>query len=138
MCRCVAYATISRTSCPVGAAGYSRGAARYRSASGASPVLSHRATGTDNPRLRRSITSPGTSPRAASFNIALVVSPRTTQAILTEAARGLVPGDVIDRRKRGLSVPVARWLNTGLASLADRYLRAPRLYPDAPLARLLA
>ena len=69
---------------------------------------------------------------------ALKVRGLTTKAILKEAARGLVPGDVIDRRKRGLSVPVARWLNTGLASLADRYLRAPRLYPDAPLARLLA
>src|SRR3989475_9969271 len=62
----------------------------------------------------------------------------TTKARSKEAAPGLGPGDVIDRRKRGLSVPVARWLNTGLASLADRYLRAPRLYPDAPLARLLA
>src|SRR6266702_1684285 len=69
---------------------------------------------------------------------ALKVRGLTTKAILKDAARGLVPGDVIDRRKRGLSVPVARWLNTGLASLADRYLRAPRLYPDAPLARLLA
>src|SRR5881409_2589069 len=62
----------------------------------------------------------------------------TTKAILKEAARGLVPGDVIRRRKRGLSVPVARWLNTGLAPLADRYLAAPRLYPAAPTGRLLA
>jgi asparagine synthase (glutamine-hydrolysing) len=62
----------------------------------------------------------------------------TTKAILKEAARGLVPGDVIRRRKRGLSVPVARWLNAGLAPLADRYLAAPRLYPDAPTARLVA
>src|SRR2546428_652446 len=69
---------------------------------------------------------------------ALKVRGLTTKAILKEAARGLVPGDVINRRKRGLSVPVARLLNTGLASLAHRYLRAPRLYPDAPLARLLA
>jgi len=62
----------------------------------------------------------------------------STKAILKEAARGLVPGDVIRRRKRGLSVPVARWLNAGLAPLADRYLAAPRLYPAAPTARLLA
>src|SRR5439155_251786 len=62
----------------------------------------------------------------------------TTKAILKEAARGLVPDDVIRRRKRGLSVPVARWLNEGLAALADRYLAAPRLYPDAPTARLVA
>ena len=51
----------------------------------------------------------------------------TTKAILKEAARGLVPDAVIDRRKRGLSVPVARWLNTGLARLADRLLDTPLL-----------
>ena len=47
--------------------------------------------------------------------------------ILKEAARGLVPRAVIQRRKRGLSVPVARWLNSGLAALADRVLARPRL-----------
>ncbi len=62
----------------------------------------------------------------------------TSKAILKEAARGLVPGGVIRRRKRGLSVPVARWLNTGLAALAQRHLAAPRLFPGAPTARLLA
>ena len=51
----------------------------------------------------------------------------TTKAILKEAARGLVPDAVINRQKRGLSVPVARWLNTGLASLADRLLNTPLL-----------
>jgi len=69
---------------------------------------------------------------------ALKVRGFTTKAILKEAARGLVPGDVIRRRKRGLSVPVARWLNTGLAALAERHLMAPRLFPGAPTARLLA
>ncbi len=61
----------------------------------------------------------------------------TTKAILRDAVRGLVPDTVIRRRKRGLSVPVARWLNTGLATLADRHLRAPRLFPGAPVGRLL-
>jgi asparagine synthase (glutamine-hydrolysing) len=51
----------------------------------------------------------------------------TTKAILKEAARGLVPETVIHRGKRGLSVPVARWLNTGLAPLADRLLDTPLL-----------
>jgi asparagine synthase (glutamine-hydrolysing) len=69
---------------------------------------------------------------------ALKVRGFTSKAILKEAARGLVPGGVIGRRKRGLSVPVARWLNTGLAGLADRHLSAPRLFPGAPTARLLA
>jgi asparagine synthase (glutamine-hydrolysing) len=62
----------------------------------------------------------------------------TTKAILKEAARGLVPDQVISRRKRGLSVPVARWLNNGLATRADRYLSAPRLFANAPTAQLLA
>src|SRR5213594_1336736 len=69
---------------------------------------------------------------------ALKVRGFTTKAILKEAARGLVPDAVIRRKKRGLSVPVARWLNAGLRSLADRYLVAPRLFPGAPTARLLA
>ena len=69
---------------------------------------------------------------------ALKVRGFTTKAILKEAARGLVPDAVIRRKKRGLSVPVARWLNAGLRSLADRYLVAPRLFRDAPTARLLA
>ena len=75
---------------------------------------------------------------ALSAPAALKVHGPVTKAILKEAARGLVPGHVIRRRKRGLSVPVARWLNTGMASAADRYLTAPRLFPEAPTARLLA
>src|SRR5256712_5911314 len=69
---------------------------------------------------------------------ALKVRGFTTKAILKEAARGLVPESVIRRTKRGPSVPVASWLNAGLRSLADRYLAAPRLFRDAPTARLLA
>ncbi|HEV2750906.1 MAG TPA: asparagine synthase (glutamine-hydrolyzing) [Gemmatimonadales bacterium] len=69
---------------------------------------------------------------------ALKVHGFTTKAILKEAASGLVPRAVIRRRKRGLSVPVARWLNAGLASLADRYLASPRLFRGAPTAALLA
>lgn len=60
-----------------------------------------------------------------------------TKAILKEAARGVVPAEVIHRRKRGLSVPVARWLNGSLASLADRHLGAPRLAARARVAPLL-
>ena len=62
----------------------------------------------------------------------------TTKAILKAAARGLVPDYVIDRRKRGLSVPVARWLNAGLAAEADRLLTRPRLFPGTAAAGLLA
>jgi asparagine synthase (glutamine-hydrolysing) len=75
---------------------------------------------------------------ALSAPAALKVRGLTTKVILKAAARGLVPDAVIRRRKRGLSVPVARWLNTGLGSLADRHLKVPRLFPRAPTARLLA
>lgn len=51
----------------------------------------------------------------------------TTKAILKDAARGIVPDRVIDRKKRGLSVPVARWLVTALAPLAERCFTHPRL-----------
>lgn len=50
-----------------------------------------------------------------------------TKAILKEAAVGLVPGYVIHRRKRGLSVPVAAWLTGALAERAGRHFTAPRL-----------
>jgi asparagine synthase (glutamine-hydrolysing) len=62
----------------------------------------------------------------------------TTKAILKAAARGIVPERVIRRRKRGLSVPVARWLNEGLADVANRHLARPRLFPGAGAATLLA
>jgi asparagine synthase (glutamine-hydrolysing) len=61
-----------------------------------------------------------------------------TKAILKDSARGVVPSEVIDRRKRGLSVPVARWLNGPLAGVADRYLTAPRLVARERVAPLLA
>ena len=54
----------------------------------------------------------------------------TTKGILKEAARGLVPQAAIHRKKRGLSVPVASWLNGGLAPLADRLLAKPRFGAD--------
>ena len=53
-----------------------------------------------------------------------------TKAILKEAAWGLVPAYVIDRRKRGLSVPVAAWLTGALRDRAERYFTAPRFGGD--------
>jgi asparagine synthase (glutamine-hydrolysing) len=67
----------------------------------------------------------------------------TTKRLLREVAAPLVPGFILRRRKRGLSVPVSRWLNGPLAGLADRLLARGRL-ADAGLvngeavARLLA
>jgi asparagine synthase (glutamine-hydrolysing) len=51
----------------------------------------------------------------------------TTKWVLKKAAETWVPKDVIGRRKRGLSVPVANWLNHGLRAEVDRLLAPDRL-----------
>ena len=51
----------------------------------------------------------------------------TTKWVLKKAAEKWLPKDVIYRRKRGLSVPVASWINRGLRSEVDRLLAPDRL-----------
>ena len=68
---------------------------------------------------------------------ALKVRGLSTKVLLKQAARGLLSRRVIHRKKRGLSVPIARWLNTGLAPVADRLLSRPGVL-EAPTAALLA
>jgi asparagine synthase (glutamine-hydrolysing) len=51
----------------------------------------------------------------------------TTKWVLKKAAEAWLPLEVIDRRKRGLSVPVASWINHGLAAEVDRLLDPQRL-----------
>jgi asparagine synthase (glutamine-hydrolysing) len=51
----------------------------------------------------------------------------TTKWVLKKAAEKWIPRDVIYRRKRGLSVPVATWINGGLRSEVDRLLAPSRL-----------
>jgi len=50
-----------------------------------------------------------------------------TKWVLKKAAEKWLPKDVIWRRKRGLSVPVASWLNGGLRGEVDRLLEPSRL-----------
>ncbi|HEX3068615.1 MAG TPA: asparagine synthase C-terminal domain-containing protein, partial [Thermoanaerobaculia bacterium] len=50
-----------------------------------------------------------------------------TKWVLKKAAERWLPKDVIYRRKRGLSVPIASWLNDGLRSEVDRLLAPERL-----------
>ncbi len=50
-----------------------------------------------------------------------------TKRLLREVARRRLPSFILRRRKRGLSVPLGRWLNGPLAGLADRLLRPGRL-----------
>jgi asparagine synthase (glutamine-hydrolysing) len=51
----------------------------------------------------------------------------TTKWVLKKAAEKWLPKDVIYRRKRGLSVPVAGWINRGLRGEVDRLLEPQRL-----------
>jgi asparagine synthase (glutamine-hydrolysing) len=47
--------------------------------------------------------------------------------VLKKAAEKWLPHNVIYRRKRGLSVPVATWINRGLRGEVDRLLAPERL-----------
>lgn len=58
---------------------------------------------------------------------ALKVRGLSTKAVLKEAARPLLPASVLRRRKRGLSVPIASWINHGLRQEVDRLLTPSRL-----------
>ena len=67
----------------------------------------------------------------------------TTKWVLKKAAEKWVSRDVIYRRKRGLSVPIASWINHGLRSEVDRLLapkrlRAEALVDEQQVTRLLA
>ncbi len=50
-----------------------------------------------------------------------------TKWVLKKAAAAWLPKEVIYRRKRGLSVPIASWINGGLRSEVDRLLDPKRL-----------
>jgi asparagine synthase (glutamine-hydrolysing) len=55
---------------------------------------------------------------AMSFPAGTAVHGLTTKSLLKKAAAGRLPASIIRRRKRGLSVPVGRWLRTALADEA--------------------
>jgi len=67
----------------------------------------------------------------------------TTKWLLKEAAQAWLPGDLIHRRKRGLSVPVADLINGALRADCERLLRPQSatttpLFDDFRVRRLLA
>src|SRR5207237_97703 len=51
----------------------------------------------------------------------------TTKWVLKKAAEKWIPHDTIWRRKRGLSVPTASWINHGLRAEVDRRLGPERV-----------
>jgi len=58
---------------------------------------------------------------------ALKVRGLSTKAVLKDAARPLLPDGILRRRKRGLSVPIASWVNRGLRGEVDRLLAPERI-----------
>jgi len=67
---------------------------------------------------------------ALSLPAGLRVRRLTTKWVLKKAAEAWLSKDVIYRRKRGLSVPIANWLNHGLRNEVDRLLSPQRLRGD--------
>ncbi|MHB9156169.1 MAG: asparagine synthetase B family protein, partial [Endomicrobiales bacterium] len=51
----------------------------------------------------------------------------TSKFILRRAVAGLLPPEVIRKKKQGFSLPLSRWFRKELSPLLDRYLNAERL-----------
>ena len=51
----------------------------------------------------------------------------TRKYIFTEALRGKIPNEIIDRPKKGFGMPIAKWLRGELKDLALETLSEPRL-----------
>jgi len=64
---------------------------------------------------------------------ALKVRGLTTKWLLKRVARRWLPRHITRRRKRGLSVPVAAWINHGLRTEVDRLLAPERLRAEGVL-----
>jgi len=57
----------------------------------------------------------------------------TTKWLLKRVARRRLPRRFVTRRKRGLSVPIGRWINDGLRGEVDRLLAPARLQTEGVL-----
>lgn len=51
----------------------------------------------------------------------------TTKFFFKDAMRGILPDNIIDRRKEGFSIPIKNWLKTDLKDLMMEYLSEKRL-----------
>jgi asparagine synthase (glutamine-hydrolysing) len=61
---------------------------------------------------------------------AMKIGPGGTKLLLRRALRGLVPDDLLDRKKHGFEVPVRKWMLGDLAGVVESLL----LRRDAPIA----
>jgi asparagine synthase (glutamine-hydrolysing) len=79
---------------------------------------------------------------AARLPLSAKVSGGTSKRLLKEAIRPWIPGDVLDRPKRGFAMPVASWLRNELrrlpaAVLLDSRARARGLFERRVIERLI-
>jgi asparagine synthase (glutamine-hydrolysing) len=80
--------------------------------------------------------------RACSFAPSLRIRGFQTKHILRRAARGLLPPEILRRKKQGFAMPIGPWLRVELRSLLEEDLGEARLRRDglfapAPLRRLV-
>ena len=73
----------------------------------------------------------------------LKASPQTTKIALREIARRYLPADIIERRKKGFSMPVDRWFRGELrdwtrSCLLDDSVTLPRYFQRGAIERLLS
>lgn len=73
-----------------------------------------------------------------SLDPALKIRGLTTKHVLKQAARARLPGSMVRRRKRGLSVPVAAWLRGALRPEAERLLAPERLRREGVVSHVYA
>ncbi|PYT09071.1 MAG: hypothetical protein DMF49_03395, partial [Acidobacteria bacterium] len=50
-----------------------------------------------------------------------------TKAVLREALRGLLPREILTRRKMGFPVPVGRWLRGRFWPVVEQFVLSPRV-----------
>ena len=67
---------------------------------------------------------------AASLPANLKLHGMTTKFIMKEAVRDLLPAEIIDRKKKGFNMPVARWFAGELRPLLEDVLEASKLRQD--------
>jgi asparagine synthase (glutamine-hydrolysing) len=66
----------------------------------------------------------------------------TTKRVLKTAMRGLLPDDILDRRKQGFGVPVARWMKEDLLPLLREEFQPDKIrregfFDPAEITRIL-
>jgi asparagine synthase (glutamine-hydrolysing) len=77
--------------------------------------------------VRAPMMDPGVMQLAASLPPELKLRGVTGKYLLRRAVKGLIPDEVISRRKQGFVVPVGRWLRVELRQMASDLLLSPGL-----------